>query len=346
MTSRGRNDSGEHQYEEVMLIGTGAYGTVYKGRDLNNEGRFVAMKMIRLQNNAEEGMPMSCWISSGAGEIQLRLVFEFMDQDLSTFLEKCPPPGLGPEKIKDLMYQMLRGVDFLHANRIIHRDLKPQNVLISADGQLKLADFGLARVYAFQMALTQVVTLWYRAPEVILQAQYATPVDIWSCGCIFAELYNRKPLFVGQSDIDQLIKIFELRGRPLESEWLSSVTLPWSSFQAFPPKPVSSYLPEMEHVAIDLFEKLLAFNPHHRISANEALNHPYFKDMDLESVRTTASLSPVSTSEGDSADSRSDTPVKDLALAGFFAAFFFFPPSESESEDELLEEEEEEEELP
>ncbi|XP_052805421.1 cyclin-dependent kinase 4-like [Mya arenaria] len=335
MTSRGRNDSGEHQYEEVMLIGTGAYGTVYKGRDLNNEGRFVAMKMIRLQNNAEEGMPMSAireiallkqleayehpnivrlldvWSSSsGAGEIQLRLVFEFMDQDLSTFLEKCPPPGLGPEKIKDLMYQMLRGVDFLHANRIIHRDLKPQNVLISADGQLKLADFGLARVYAFQMALTQVVvTLWYRAPEVILQAQYATPVDIWSCGCIFAELYNRKPLFVGQSDIDQLIKIFELRGRPLESEWLSSVTLPWSSFQAFPPKPVSSYLPEMEHVAIDLFEKLLAFNPHHRISANEALNHPYFKDMDLESVRTTASLSPVSTSEGDSADSRSDTPV-------------------------------------
>ncbi|KAH3701133.1 cyclin-dependent kinase 4-like [Dreissena polymorpha] len=335
MSVRGRNDSGDHKYEEVTVIGNGAYGTVYKGRDLNNDGRFVAMKMIRLQNSAEEGMPMSAireiallkqleayehpnivklldvWqTKTSSGEIQLRLVFEYMDQDLSTYLEKCPPPGLGLERIKDLMYQLLNGVDFLHSNRIVHRDLKPQNVLISADGQLKLADFGLARVYAFQMALTQVVvTLWYRAPEVILQAQYATPVDMWSVGCILAELFNRKPVFLGQSDIDQLIKIFELRGRPMESDWPAGVTLPWTSFQAFPPRPVASYIPEMDKVATNLFDKLLMFNPHRRISASEALNHPFIKDVDIESIRTSASLSPTSTSEGDSADSRSDTPV-------------------------------------
>lgn len=332
-SSRGRQDSGEHQYEEVSLIGKGAYGVVYKGRDLKT-GQFVAMKMIRIQNT-EEGMPMSAireisllkqleayehpnivrlldvrHTQSLGGEIQLKLVFEFIDQDLTTYLEKCPSPGLGPDKIKDLMFQLLSGVDFLHSNRIVHRDLKPQNVLISFDGQLKLADFGLARVYGFQMALTQVVvTLWYRAPEVILQAQYATPVDIWSCGCIFAELFNRRPLFCGESDIDQLIKIFEKRGRPMESDWPQSVSLPWSSFQAFPPRPVSSYIPEIEPVAMDLFEKLLTFNPHRRVSASDALRHKYFKDCDIESVRTTSSLSPTSTSESDSTDGRSDTPV-------------------------------------
>ncbi|XP_045207843.1 cyclin-dependent kinase 4-like [Mercenaria mercenaria] len=333
-SNRGRQDSGEHQYEEVSLIGKGAYGVVYKGRDLKNEGQFVAMKMIRIQNT-EEGMPMSAireisllkqleayehpnivrlldvrHTQSLGGEIQLKLVFEFIDQDLTTYLEKCPSPGLGPDKIKDLMFQLLSGVDFLHSNRIVHRDLKPQNVLISFDGQLKLADFGLARVYGFQMALTQVVvTLWYRAPEVILQAQYATPVDMWSCGCIFAELFNRRPLFCGESDIDQLIKIFEVRGRPIESDWPQNVSLPWNSFQAFPPRSVSSYIPEMDPVGMDLFEKLLTFNPHRRISASDALRHKYFKDCDIDSVRTTSSLSPTSTSESDSTDGRSDTPV-------------------------------------
>lgn len=335
MTTRTRQESGDHNYEEVCVIGNGAYGTVYKARDLKNDGQFVAMKTIRIQNT-EEGMPMSAireisllkqleayehpnivrlldvkHTQAINGEINLKLVFEFIDQDLATYLEGCPAPGLGPDRIKDLMQQLLRGVDFLHSNRIVHRDLKPQNVLISSDGQLKLADFGLARVYGFQMALTQVVvTLWYRAPEVLLQAQYATPVDMWSCGCIFSELFNRRPLFCGQSDIDQLIKIFEKVGRPIESDWPENVSLPWSSFKAFPPRPIESYIPEIDPVAKDLCEKLMKFNPHKRISAKEALNHAYFRD-DLECSRTSSSpsMSSSSMSESDSTDGRSDTPV-------------------------------------
>lgn len=338
MSCQGGQDSGdqqsaENQYEEVSVIGDGAYGTVYKGKDLKNEGYFVAMKQIRIEST-EDGMPVSAireiavlrqleayehpnivrlldvrHTQSEDGEIQLKLVFEFVEQDLAKYLEKCPSPGLGPDRIKDLMYQLLNGVDFLHSNRIVHRDLKPQNILISHDGQLKLADFGLARVYGFQMALTQkVVTVWYRAPEVILQAQYATPVDIWSCGCIFAELFNRKPLFCGKSDIDQIFAIFEIRGRPIESDWPECISLPWNSFKPIPPKSVSSYIPEMDSIGMDLFEKLLTFNPHKRIRASEALCHAYFKDCDIDCTRTSSSLSPTS-SESENADGRSESPV-------------------------------------
>lgn len=331
MSNRGGKDSGDHhykdsaenRYEEVSVIGSGAFGTVYKGKDLKNEGYFVAIKQIRIEST-EEGMPMSAireiallrqleayehpnivrlldvrQTQSADGEIQLKLVFEFIEQDLATYLEKCPSPGLGPDRIKDLMFQLLNGIDFLHSNRIVHRDLKPQNVLITCNGQLKLADFGLARVYGFQMALTQiVVTLWYRAPEVILQAQYATPVDMWSCGCIFAELFNRKPLFCGKSDIDQIITIFEICGRPQESDWPENISLPWNSFKQLPPKSMSSYIPELDSVGMDLLEKLLTFNPHKRISASEALNHFYFKHCDIDDICTVSSLSPTSSSSG------------------------------------------------
>uniref|UniRef100_A0A8B9BUN2 Cyclin-dependent kinase 4 n=1 Tax=Anser brachyrhynchus TaxID=132585 RepID=A0A8B9BUN2_9AVES len=119
-------------------------------------------------------------------ETKVTLVFEHVDQDLKTYLDKAPAPGLPLDTIKDLMRQFLRGLDFLHSNCIVHRDLKPENILVTSSGQVKLADFGLARIYSCQMALTPVVvTLWYRAPEVLLQSTYATPVDMWSVGCIF-----------------------------------------------------------------------------------------------------------------------------------------------------------------
>ncbi|KAJ8305099.1 hypothetical protein KUTeg_017349 [Tegillarca granosa] len=304
MTSR--RDGLEQNYEEIAVIGNGAYGTVYKARDLKNDGQFVAMKRIRIQNT-EEGMPMSAireiallkqlenyehpnvvrlldvrHTDHTASEIRLMLVFEYVDQDLSTYLEGCPPPGLGPDRIR--------------------------NILVTSQGTLKVADFGLARVYGFQMALTSVVvTLWYRAPEVILQAAYATPVDIWSCGCIFVELFNRRPLFCGQSDIDQLSKIFDILGLPPEDDWPENVSLPWNSFKAVPPQPLEQFVPEIDNDAKDLLEKLICFNPHRRLSAQEAMNHSYFRD-DLDSLRTSSSLS-VSEGESFETDGRSDTPV-------------------------------------
>ncbi|KAL8599779.1 hypothetical protein ACOMHN_040489 [Nucella lapillus] len=323
-----RHDSNEQKYEEVAVIGNGAYGTVYKARDLKKQGEFVAMKRIRL-NNTEEGMPMMAIreismlkqlekyehpnvvklldVSHNTitdREIRLNLVFEYMEHDLASYLAKLPAPGLGPDRIRDLMSQFLNGVDFLHSNRIVHRDLKPQNLLISKDGRLKLADFGLARIYSFHMALTTVVvTLWYRSPEVLMQAEYGTSVDMWSCGCIFAELFTRRALFKGTSEFDQLKKIFEVIGLPPKGDWPDRVSVHRNSFRQTPPLTLHSLVPEMGPLAKDLMERMLVFKPGRRISSHQALMHPYFRD-DLDSIRTSSSLS-----ENDSIDGRSDTPV-------------------------------------
>nr|XP_046274668.1 cyclin-dependent kinase 6 isoform X1 [Scatophagus argus] len=293
------------QYEPVAEIGEGAYGKVYKARDLKNGGRFVALKRVRVQTE-EEGMPLStirevavlrqleafehpnvvrlfdvCTVSRTDRETKLTLVFEHVDQDLTTYLEKAPDPGVPPETIKDMMYQLLQGLDFLHSHRVVHRDLKPQNILVTSGGQIKLADFGLARIYSFQMALTSVVvTLWYRAPEVLLQSSYATPVDLWSVGCIFAEMFRRRPLFRGNSDVDQLGKIFDVVGVPSAEDWPQEVALPQSAFTPRPPKPIENLVPDMDEQGRALLMQFLAFNPSRRISAFAALSHPYFQSVD------------------------------------------------------------------
>ncbi|XP_062265656.1 cyclin-dependent kinase 6 [Platichthys flesus] len=296
------------QYEPVAEIGEGAYGKVYKARDLKNGGRFVALKRVRVQTE-EEGMPLStirevavlrqleafehpnvvrlfdvCTVSRTDRETKLTLVFEHVDQDLTTYLEKAPDPGVPPETIKDMMYQLLQGLDFLHSHRVVHRDLKPQNILVTSGGQIKLADFGLARIYSFQMALTSVVvTLWYRAPEVLLQSSYATPVDLWSVGCIFAEMFRRRPLFRGTSDVDQLGKIFDVVGVPSVEDWPQEVALPQSAFSPRPPKPIEDLIPDIEEQGRALLMQFLAFNPSRRISAFTALSHPYFQSVDSHS---------------------------------------------------------------
>ncbi|RWS04883.1 Cyclin-dependent kinase 6-like protein [Dinothrombium tinctorium] len=300
-------NTGKH-YEEVALIGSGAYGTVYKAKDLSKEGQIVALKKIRVPLT-EDGVPATlireisllkqlenynhpnivrlldiCPGKKVERErlLILYLVFEHIEQDLATYLENCPSPGLGPDKIKEITYQLLKGVDFLHTHRIVHRDLKPQNILITSTGQVKLADFGLARIYAPSQALTSVVvTLWYRAPEVLLQSSYASSVDIWSCGCIYAELYRRKPLFCGHSENDQLTKIFEVIATPPESEWPKEVSLPWNAFAGFKGKSFESLIPEITPDALNLLKKMMTFNPSKRISAREAIKHFYFEEYEL-----------------------------------------------------------------
>ena len=206
----------------------------------------------------------------------MTLVFEHVDQDLRTHLDKGPPPGLPVEITKDLMHQFPRGLDFLHANCIVHRDLKPENILVTNGGTVKLAAFGLARIHSYQMALTpMVVTVWYRAPEVLLQSTYATPVDMWSVGCIFTEMFRRKPLFCGNSEADQLGKIFDLIGLPPEDDWTREVSLPQGAFSPRGPRPVQSVVPELEESGAQLLLEMLTFNPHKRISAFQALQQSY-----------------------------------------------------------------------
>ncbi|XP_051466327.1 cyclin-dependent kinase 6 isoform X2 [Apus apus] len=278
----------DQQYECVAEIGEGAYGKVFKARDLKNGGRFVALKRVRVQTS-EEGMPLStirevavlrhletfehpnvvrlfdvCTVSRTDRETKLTLVFEHVDQDLTTYLDKVPEPGVPTETIKDMMLQLFRGLDFLHSHRVVHRDLKPQNILVTSSGQIKLADFGLARIYSFQMALTSVVvTLWYRAPEVLLQSSYATPVDLWSVGCIFAEMFRRNII-----------------GLPEEEDWPNDVALPRNAFTSRPAQPIEKFVPDIDELGKDLLLKCLAFNPAKRISAYVALSHPYFHDLE------------------------------------------------------------------
>ncbi|KAM3913598.1 cyclin-dependent kinase 4-like [Leptodactylus fuscus] len=296
------------QYELVEEIGAGAYGTVYKARDLQS-GKFVALKNLRVQTN-ENGLPPStvrevallkrlehfdhpnivklmnvCTSARTEGETNVTLVFEHVDQDLHTYLNKVLPPGLPIDTIKNLMRQFLYGLEFLHLNCIVHRDLKPENILVTSCGQVKLADFGLARIYSFHMALTPVVvTLWYRAPEVLLQSSYATPVDIWSVGCIFAEMFRRKPLFCGNSEVDQLCKIFDMIGLPSEEEW-PDVTLPRSAFSPRSQQPVEKFVPEIDATGAQLLLEMLTFNPLRRISSSQALQHAFFSE-DLEACAT------------------------------------------------------------
>jgi serine/threonine protein kinase len=214
------------KFQKVEKVGEGTYGIVYKAKDLVS-GRIVALKKIRLEAD-DEGVPSTAMreisllkeLSSHPNVVhlydvihqqnKLYLVFEFVDHDLKKCLEMVPQ-RLEILQIKSYLYQLLAGIAFCHANRVLHRDLKPQNLLIDQYGNLKLADFGLARAFGIPIRsyTHEVVTLWYRAPEILLGAKhYSTPVDAWSIGCIFAEMVNKQPLFPGDSEIDELFRIF------------------------------------------------------------------------------------------------------------------------------------------
>lgn len=227
----------------------GTYGVVYKARDLLNPGRIVALKKIRLEAE-DEGVPSTAireisllkemtnpnivqlYNIVHADGHKLYLVFEFLDCDLKKYMESLPVSdggrgkalpegnsgaeltrlGLGDAMVKKFMSQLCEGVKYCHSHRILHRDLKPQNLLIDREGNLKLADFGLARAFGVPLRTYthEVVTLWYRAPEILLGGrQYSTGVDMWSVGCIFAEMCTKKPLFPGDSEIDEIFKIFK-----------------------------------------------------------------------------------------------------------------------------------------
>ena len=179
----------------------------------------------------------------------------------------------------------VRQVGCCHTYRILHRDLKPHNLLISADGkQVKLADFGLARLSAIPNGpyTFEVVTLWYRAPELLLGAKrYSTAVDVWSIGCIFAEMASGMPLFPGRSDIDQLFKIFQRRGTPTGETWPAVLRLPHynAEFPQWRERPMTDFVPLSTlggAPGADLLHRLLQYDPERRIACKTALQHSFF----------------------------------------------------------------------
>jgi cyclin-dependent kinase 2 len=286
-------------YEKVEKIGEGTYGVVYKARNIRDDS-VVALKRIRLDQD-EEGVPSTAireisllkelrhenivsLLEVIHQETKLYLVFEYLDLDLKKHMDSSPHISNDRMVIKGYVYQLCAGIAFCHAHRVLHRDLKPQNLLIDkSTNKLKLADFGLARAFGIPVrAYThEVVTLWYRAPEILLGVRhYSTPVDVWSIGCIFAEMINHGPLFAGDSEIDELFKIFQVLGTPTEETWPNVSELPdyQEGFPKWSAKPWESLCPALDEDGVDLLRQMLQYVPERRITAKAAMQHPYFDD--------------------------------------------------------------------
>ena len=207
------------------------------------------------------------------------IVYEYFDYDLSKYLRRHS--NLSLDVIKRFTWQILSALEFMHSRRVLHRDLKPPNILVDAHGNLKLADFGLARVVTVPLRAytVEIITLWYRPPEILLgEQQYAAEVDMWSAGAILAELATGRPIFHGASEDDQLNQIFIVLGTPTERTWPGVHSLPGftSSLVNSPGKNLHTVLPILGETGIDLVRRLCAYCPYQRISARQALRHPFF----------------------------------------------------------------------
>ncbi|XP_059054558.1 cyclin-dependent kinase 2 [Achroia grisella] len=282
-------------YSTVEKIGEGTYGVVYKARD-RTTGQEIALKKIKLENEPE-GVPSTALREISVlrelkhpsvvqlldvllTENKLYLVFEFLHMDLKRLMDINKGP-LPLDLVKSYLRQLLDGIAYCHGRRVLHRDLKPQNLLVDAEGHIKLADFGLARAFAIPVrAYThEVVTLWYRAPEILLGAKfYSTAVDVWSLACIFAEMASGRTLFPGDSEIDQLFRVFRALGTPGGAVWPAARRLPdyRAAFPRWPPRPARALLaPAARHdPAAALFDRMLRYEPSERVSARAALAHP------------------------------------------------------------------------
>jgi len=275
--------------------GQGTYGVVYKAKDKQTDV-IVALKRIRLEVE-DEGIPSTTLREISVlrqldhpnivklndviqSEGRLYLVFEFVDRDLKKYMEATDGP-LPQQLIKSYSHQLLLGLEFCHVRGIMHRDLKPQNILVSKDGRLKLADFGLARAFVppIRPFTHEVVTLWYRPPEILLGCKtYALPIDMWAVGAIIAEMATKRPLFPGDSEVDELFKIFRILGTPDEDVWPGVTShQDWNEdFPVWPALQIGRVVSGLSDSAVDLVERLICLDPRRRLSAHDALAHPYF----------------------------------------------------------------------
>ena len=287
------------RYLKLEKIGEGTYGVVYKAKDRLSDAT-VALKRIRLVHK-DEGIPSTAireisllkeldhpnivkLLDVVHTESKLTLVFEYLDQDLKNYLDMCEG-GLEPHILKAFLFQLLTGVDYCHQHRVLHRDLKPQNLLINREGDLKLADFGLARAFGIPVRsyTHEVVTLWYRPPDLLMGSRkYSTSVDIWSVGCVFAEMVNGTPLFTGTSQETQLEAIFKLLGTPNERIFPGMMELPDAhpDYPVYPAPPsVQALVPNLDPIGVDLLRQMITYDPAQRITAQNALKHAYLQNL-------------------------------------------------------------------
>ncbi|KAI0157671.1 Pkinase-domain-containing protein [Xylariaceae sp. FL1272] len=281
------------------VIGSGTYGKVFKGKHVYTH-KLVALKRIRMEGE-RDGFPVTAM-----REVKLLqslrhpnivhlyemmiehndcyMVFEYLSHDLTGLLNH-PSYKLEAAHKKHLAMQIFEGLDYLHKRGVLHRDIKAANILVSSDGMLKLADFGLARFYAKRHQLdytNRVITIWYRSPELLLgETQYGAAVDIWSAACVMVEIFTRHAIFPGDGgEISQLEKIYNILGTPNRKEWPGLAETPW--FELLRPsyrKPntfAEKYRERVPAAAFDLLAEMFQYDPLKRPSAADVLEHPYF----------------------------------------------------------------------
>ncbi len=281
------------------VVGAGTYGKVFKAIHIYTKDK-VALKKIRMEGE-RDGFPITA-----VREIRLLqhlrhkhvvalqevmveknecfMVFEYLSHDL-TGLINHPSFKLNSAHRKDLGKQMFEGLDYLHRRGVLHRDIKAANILVSNTGQLKYADFGLARFYTKSRTLdytNRVITIWYRPPELLLgETQYGPEVDIWSAACVFVEMFTGKAIFPGEGgELSQLDKTYNVLGTPTRAEWPEIVDLPW--FELMQPSDrrkrvfETMYKDIFSPACLDLVQKMFKYDPKKRPTAEEVLDHEYF----------------------------------------------------------------------
>lgn len=294
------------EYFKIRKLGEGTYATIYLAKkiDTNTEStivkedpgnKFDSLVAIKRIKKTEYGTGLEV---NAIREIKtlktlkhkyllnmedifvykndIHLVLEYVDFDLEQII-KCREILIMPGDIKSWLFMLLSGLKHMHDNFIMHRDLKPNNLLITKNGVLKLADFGLSRKITERMT-PSAVTRWYRAPEMLLgQSQYSFSGDIWSVGVIMAELFLRVPFFAAETDFQQLETICRILGTPKDYAFYNEKTK-IIKLKYFPQTNLKNIFTAVSEDALDLLEKMLQFDPSKRINVNEALQHQYFKN--------------------------------------------------------------------
>ncbi|XP_038692884.1 probable serine/threonine-protein kinase At1g09600 [Tripterygium wilfordii] len=292
-----------NSFEKLEKIGQGTYSSVYKARDLET-GKIVAMKKVRFVNMDPESvrfmareiyilrkldhpnvMKLEGLVTSRLSG-SLHLVFDYMEHDLSG-LAATRGIKFTEAQIKCYMQQLLCGLEHCHSRGVLHRDIKGSNLLVNDNGVLKIGDFGLATCYQpdqNQPLTSRVVTLWYRPPELLLGAtDYGPAVDLWSTGCILAELFAGKPIMPGRTEVEQMHKIFKLCGSPSEEYWQKTKLPHATSFKPQQPykRCVAETFKKFPPSALALVDKLLAMEPENRGTIASALGSEFFRTQPL-----------------------------------------------------------------
>lgn len=292
------------KYLPIKPIGKGAYGVVCSARNLLMNDKVAIKKIagafenvidakrtlreIKLVRHLQhENIVQIKDIIPPTNRVNFKdvyVVYELMDTDLHQIIRS--PQPLSDDHVQYFLYQVLRGLKYIHSANILHRDLKPSNLLVNANCDLKICDFGLARTSnrEKEFMTEYVVTRWYRAPELLLSCcEYTTSIDVWSVGCIFAELLGRKPLFPGKDYVHQLNLITKVIGSPSDDE-LDFITSEKAKryIRSLPKNERLDFhklWPHANNTAVDLIDKMLVFDPTKRITVEEALEHPYLASL-------------------------------------------------------------------